>query len=103
MKRPPLDAQTYQTCQSVLSAAQTHGSDPIEELNRHDLIMDSLASTKIRLETIMTLLKLLEDCKPHELLRRKFRAGAACTADDMVVCVLDFIREYYDVIKKEQP
>jgi hypothetical protein len=97
----PLDQVTYEACQMVMRRAQTHGLDLIEALHQEQLIMNPMATTKLRLETIMTLIKLLEDCKPHELLRRKFRAGAACTPDDMVICILDFIREYWEMIKKE--
>lgn len=102
-KLPPLDAATYEECQLALTGAAHHGWDPIEALYEHELIMNPLAIQKIRLETIMTLIKLLEEAKPHELLRRKFRAGAACTPDDMVIAVLDFITEYWETIKKEGP
>lgn len=99
----PLDEETYQACKVALAGAARHGWDPVEVLHRHELILNPLVTQKIRLEAIMTLLKLLEEAKPHELLRRKFRAGAACTPDDMVVAVLDFIQEYWDTIKKEGP
>ena len=101
MKQPPLDEETYQACKIALAGAAQHGWDLIEVLHRQGLIMNPLATQKIRLETIMTLIKLLEEAKPHELLRRKFKAGAACTPDDMVVAVLDFIHEYWDAVKKE--
>jgi hypothetical protein len=96
-----LDQDTYEACQLSLRSARIHGLDPIETLHRADLIMSPMAATRLQLETVMTLIRMLEDVKPHELLRRKFRAGAACTPDDMVICVLDFIREYWEMIKKD--
>jgi hypothetical protein len=101
MKRAPLDDRTYQAAKTAMDGAARHGWDVIEVLHEQELIMNPAAVTRIRLEAVMTLIKLLEEAKPHELLRRKFRAGAACTPEDMIIAVLDFINEYWEMIKKE--
>jgi hypothetical protein len=103
MKVVPLDEETYGLCVYALGRARGVGADPIEELHRAGLIANPALITQVQLDAITTLIKMLEEAQPHELLRRKFKAGAACTPGDMVVAVLDYIREYREMIKKDGP
>jgi hypothetical protein len=103
MRIPPLDEETYEACQILARGARFHGFDLFEQMHAEQLIASPWLMTKIQLEAINTLITMLQDAKPHELLRRKFKAGAACTPDDMVVAILDFIQEYREMIKKDGP
>lgn len=94
----PLDPITYEACFNAWERARAFGANPIEELHRAGLIVTPAGQRKTRIEIVNLLRGILGECKGHELLRRKFRSSAPCTPDDMLLCVLDFIREFRDVV-----
>lgn len=98
-KQLPLDDETFEACQRVLKTAAFHGFDPVEVMHLEGLILNPAAVTRIRVETVTSLIRMLEDAKPHEILRRKFKAGAACTPEDMLIAVLDYIAAYRQAVQ----
>jgi hypothetical protein len=87
----PLDPETWVYVVAVLERARRHGLDPVEELNRRNLILSPAAERRVRLEALEFIQNELQSWRPTEVLRTKFRPTHTATPTDMYTAIIDFI------------
>ena len=92
MKTSPVDPDTYVRAIQVIAYARADGHDVVEALNRAGLLLTPSQDKRIRLEVYSYVLKRMDDLKPHEFLRRRYKHSLEQkTPNDLYECVKDWI------------
>lgn len=100
MKISPVDPQTYVETVVTIAQARHHGHDVVEALNRAGLLLTPAQDKRIRLEVYSYVLQRMDDLKPHEFLRRRFKQSLEQrTPSDLYECIKDWIGDLREWLK----
>lgn len=96
----PVDAGTYVKAIQVIALARNRGLDVVEELNRAGLLLTPERDKRIRTEVFTYVLERMDDLKPHEFLRRKYKQTLEQkTPSDLYECIKDWIGDLREWVK----
>lgn len=99
-RRTPLEFAAL--VRRIINMAPRHGADVVEALDRKDLLSTPAREREIRVETLRTLWREWDRWQPHELMRRKFHAGAQNSPADMYHVLMEFLAEYIEHERKKE-
>lgn len=101
MSKPsPVDTETHVKTIQTIVRARVHGHDVVEALNRAGLLLTASQERRIRVEVFNYILGRLDDLKPHEFLRRKYKSTLQQrTPNDLYVCMVDWLTDVRNWIR----
>lgn len=100
--RPGVPLDFAAVVRDIINRAKYHGVDPIEVLNRKDLLNTPAKERETQVETLRTLWREWDRWQPHELLRRKLHAGNPGSPADMYHVMMEFLEEYIEHVRTKE-
>jgi hypothetical protein len=92
--QPPLDSDTYNRAHNIIVNARRLGTDPVEELQRHGLLLTPAREKELRISVMEFLLREITSWRPAEFLRMKFLPHHSASPADLYSCVVEFVEKH---------
>lgn len=99
MARQPVDEKTYQMALACIKASFVQGTDPVERLQRHGLLLTPAEDRRIRLEAMKFILEQMTDWSPAQFLRRNHRVLEATTQSDLYICIRQWLEDHIAAVE----
>jgi hypothetical protein len=98
----PLDPDTWTVTHAVIERARVQGLDLAEALDQAHLLLSPKRRREAKVEILETVIAHLDNWRPAELLRRKFRSDTSCSPADMQSVIIDFLQEFTESVRASQ-
>lgn len=98
----PLDQETYARVRAILARAQVQGHDPAEALEKENLLLTPTRRRNIEAATVEFVIESLENWRPAELLRRKYRSDAPTTPAQMQTVIIEYLTEVANLFRNNK-
>ena len=97
----PVDPDTYQRTDLLVSMARHRGWDVTEYLNRAGLLLTPAQSKRIRVEALEYILDEMQRWRPAEFLRRHDRSLVTATPDELYRCIVEWMEDHVTAAKEK--